>query len=128
MELLREGRPGLLDVVAEIGDRLAHVVFALHRTGEELRLLGTVEEPALGVIEDADGFAVVVDAVHDLDASQLLLDAVAGRGCAGARTRSSPSSTTEPKRRRSVSTAASPSPCSHGSATGRTPGWHSSPG
>ena|GEM_PF-353988 len=83
MELLREGRPGLLDVVAEIGDRLAHVVFALHRTGEELRLLGTVEEPALGVIEDADGFAVVVDAVHDLDASQLLLDAVAGEGVRG---------------------------------------------
>lgn len=80
MEVLRAGRPGLLDVVAEIGGRLAHAVFGLHSPGVELRVLGSIEEPALGVLEDADGFAVVVDAVHDVEAARLLLGAVAGDG------------------------------------------------
>lgn len=83
MELLRPGRPGLLDVVADVGGRLAHVVFGLERPGGELSLLGAVEEPALGVLEDGEGFAVVVDALHDADAAHALLDAVADDGLRG---------------------------------------------
>jgi maltokinase len=83
MEVLWGGRPGLLDVVAETGGRLAHAVFGLHGPGAELRVLGAVEEPALGVLEDAEGFVVVVDALHDADAAPLLLEAVAGDGVRG---------------------------------------------
>ncbi len=78
VEVLREGRPGILDVVAEMDGRLAHAVFGIHREGEELRVLGAVEEPALGTLEDADGVGVVVDALHDADAARFLLGAVAG--------------------------------------------------
>ena len=78
VELLRQGRPGVLDVVAEMDGRLAHAVFGLRRPGDELHLVGTVEEPALGLVEDEAGIAVLVDALHDADAAPLLLDAVAG--------------------------------------------------
>jgi maltokinase len=78
VELLRQGRPGVLDVVAEMDGRLAHAVFGLRRPGDELHLVGTVEEPTLGLVEDEAGIAVLVDALHDADAAPLLLDAVAG--------------------------------------------------
>ncbi len=78
VEVLRGGRPGILDVVAEMDGRLAHAVFGIHREGEELRVLGTVEEPALGTLEDDEGLGVVVDALHDADAARFLLGAVAG--------------------------------------------------
>ena len=77
-ELIRPGRPGLLDVVAEMDGRLAHAVFGIRRPGDELRVLGAVEEPALGTIDDGDGVGLVVDALHDPDTARLLLGAVAG--------------------------------------------------
>lgn len=78
VELIRPGRPGLIDVVAEMDGRLAHAVFAIRRPGDELHVLGAVEEPTLGTIDDDDGVGLVVDALHDVDAARLLLDAVAG--------------------------------------------------
>lgn len=78
VEVIRPGRPGLVDVVAEMGGRLAHAVFGIRRPGDELRVLGTVDEPTLGTIDDDDGVGLVVDALHDPDAARLLLGAVAG--------------------------------------------------
>jgi hypothetical protein len=80
VELLRPGRPGVLDVVAEMDGRLAHAVFGLRRPGDELHIVGAVDEPALGVVEDEEGLAVLVDAMHDADAARLLLESVAGAG------------------------------------------------
>jgi maltokinase len=80
VELLHAGRPGVLDVVAEMDGRLAHAVFALRRPGDELRVVGPIEDPALGFVEDAEGMAVLVDALHDADAARLLLHVVAGPG------------------------------------------------
>ncbi|MDA8312719.1 MAG: hypothetical protein M0Z46_19345 [Actinomycetota bacterium] len=78
VELIRQGRPGLVDVVAGIDGRLAHAVFGVRRPGEALRVLGSVDEPALGTIHDDDGVGLVVDALHDPDAARLLLASVAG--------------------------------------------------
>ncbi len=78
VEMLRQGRPALVDVVAEMDGRLAHAVLGVRRPGEELRVLGAVDEPALGTLEDAEGVGLVVDALHDADAARLLLGAVSG--------------------------------------------------
>lgn len=78
VEVILPGRPGLLDVVAEIGGKLAHAVFGVRRPGDELRVLGNVEEPTLGTIEDDEGVGLVVDALHDADAARLVLGVVAG--------------------------------------------------
>jgi maltokinase len=78
VEVLRPGRPGLVDVVAEMDGRLGHAVLGIRRPGEELRVLGNVEEPTLGTIDDGEGVGLVVDALHDTVAARLLLGAVAG--------------------------------------------------
>ncbi|HLW45747.1 MAG TPA: hypothetical protein VKR78_05995 [Acidimicrobiales bacterium] len=78
VEVLVPGRPGVLDVVAEIDGRLAHAVLGIRRPGDELRVLGTLEEPTIGTIEDDDGVGLVTDALHDADAARLLLGVVAG--------------------------------------------------
>lgn len=78
VELLRAGRPGVLDVVAEMDGRLAHAVLGLRRPGDELELVGSVEEPALGLVEDSAGMAVMVDGLHDAEAARALLETVAG--------------------------------------------------
>lgn len=78
VEVIRAGRPGLVDVVAEMDGRLAHAVFGIRRPGDELRILGNVEEPTLGTVDDGEGVGLVVDALHDPDAARLLLGAVAG--------------------------------------------------
>ncbi|MGH9082084.1 MAG: hypothetical protein ACRDY3_06110 [Acidimicrobiales bacterium] len=76
--LLHPGRPGVLDVVAGIGGRLAHAVLGLRRPGDELHVLGAVESPVVGLVEDEHGLAVAVDAVHDAEVARLLLGAVGG--------------------------------------------------
>lgn len=78
VELLHRGRPGVLDVVAEMDGRLAHAVFALRRPGDELHVVGAVDDPGLGFVEDPEGMAVLVDALHDAEGARLLLHAVAG--------------------------------------------------
>lgn len=77
--LVRDGRPGILDVVAVVAGRLAHAVLGLRLPGDELHALGSVEVPVLGSIEDDHGPAVVVDALHEAEVARLLLAEVGGR-------------------------------------------------
>jgi len=78
VEVLVQGRPGLLDVIADASGRSVHAVLGLRRPAEEVRVLGQNEDPVLGLFEDPEGLAVVVDAVHDVELAQLLLSAVTG--------------------------------------------------
>ena len=45
VEVLRAGRPGLLDVLAEVAGRTAHVVFGLHAPGGDPRAVGGGDDP-----------------------------------------------------------------------------------
>ena len=78
VEVLRAGRPGLLDVVAEVGGRLAHVIVGLRRVGDEPRFLRPGDEAALGLFEDDDGLAVCLDALRDAELAPLVLATVRG--------------------------------------------------
>jgi len=50
-EVLLAGRPGLLDIVARIGDRRAHIVAGLRGVADEPHFLRTGEEAALGLLD-----------------------------------------------------------------------------
>jgi maltokinase len=76
---LRAGRPGLLDVVAEVGRRLVHVPLGLRAPGEELSIVADGEDPLLGTVDDGEGAAVAFDALRDTETAALLLAHVAGR-------------------------------------------------
>jgi hypothetical protein len=78
VEVLRAGRPGLLDVVAEVGGRLAHMVAGLRRVGDEPRFLRPGDEAALGLFEDDDGLAVCIDALRDAELAPMVLATVRG--------------------------------------------------
>ena len=78
-EVLVDGRPGIRDVVAEVGGTLVHLALGLKGPGEEPKVLAGVEEPILGVYDDPRGVAVAFDAVRDADTASLLLQAVTGR-------------------------------------------------
>lgn len=78
VEVLRAGRPALWDVVAKVGERLAHAVLGLHRPGTDLHVLGSSDEAVLGTLEDAEGVALAVDGLFDAGSARALLDAVAG--------------------------------------------------
>ncbi len=77
-EVLLAGRPGLVDVIAEVGDRTVHAVVGLRRPGEEAHLLRSGDEPVLGLLEDDLGLAVAVDALSDAELAPLVLAAVTG--------------------------------------------------
>lgn len=79
VELLKSGRPGLIDVVAAVGGRLVHAVFGTLRPGDEVHFLRSGEEVVLGVLEDDHGLGVVVDALHDAELASLLLSVVTGK-------------------------------------------------
>jgi maltokinase len=78
VEVLRAGRPGLLDVVAEVGGRLAHMIAGLRRVGDEPRFLRPGDEAALGLFEDDDGLAVCIDALRDAELAPMVLATVRG--------------------------------------------------
>ncbi len=78
VEVLRAGRPGLLDVVAEVGGRLAHMIAGLRRVGDEPRFLRPGDEAALGLFEDDDGLAVCIDALRDAELGPMVLATVRG--------------------------------------------------
>jgi hypothetical protein len=62
-EVVARGRPGIVDVVARIGERTIHLVLGLREPGGETRFLAGDEDPVLGVFEDDDGLAVAFDAL-----------------------------------------------------------------
>jgi maltokinase len=76
---LRAGRPGLVDVVAEVGPRLVHVPLGLRQPGDELATAADGEDPVLGIVDDGGGEAVAFDALRDSETAALLLAHVAGR-------------------------------------------------
>jgi maltokinase len=78
VEILRTGRPGLLDVLADVDGRIAHVVLGLRRPGAEQHPLRAGEEAVLGLLEDETGMAVVVDALRDFEMAPLVLASVLG--------------------------------------------------
>ncbi len=77
-EVLLAGRPGLIDIVARVGDRRAHLVVGLRRVTDEPHFLRAGEEAALGLLDDADGLAVCTDALRDAQLVGLLLARVRG--------------------------------------------------
>jgi hypothetical protein len=72
-EVLRPGRPGLLDLVAGVNGRLAHLVVGLRNVGDEPHFLRAGDEVALGLLEDDDGLAVCTDALRDTQLAPLAL-------------------------------------------------------
>ena len=77
-EVLVEGRPGLLDIVADVGGRRAHLVVGLRGVADEPHFLRSGEEAALGLLDDEEGLAVCTDALRDAQHAALLLAAVRG--------------------------------------------------
>ncbi len=77
-EVLLAGRPGLIDIVARVGERRAHIVVGLRSVSDEPHFLRAGDEAALGLLDDPDGLAVCTDALRDAQLAALLLAAVRG--------------------------------------------------
>jgi maltokinase len=86
-EVVRQGRPGIVDVVAAVGDRTIHLPLGLRDPGGEAKFLAGDEDPILGVFEDEDGLAVAFDALHDAEVVTSLLHHVTGQQADPARVR-----------------------------------------
>ena len=77
-EVLLAGRPGLLDIVADVDGGLAHLVVGLRGVADEQHFLRAGEEAALGLLDDETGLAVCTDALRDAELGPLLLATVRG--------------------------------------------------
>lgn len=77
-EVLLAGRPGLIDIVARVGERRAHIVAGLRRVADEPHFLRAGDESALGLFDDEHGLAVCTDALRDAQLAALLLAEVRG--------------------------------------------------
>jgi maltokinase len=77
-EVLRAGRPGLIDIVADVDGRLVHLVVGLRGVADEQHFLHAGEEAALGLLDDDTGLAVCTDALRDAELGPLLLATVRG--------------------------------------------------
>jgi maltokinase len=75
-EVLGNGSHRLLDLLADVDGRMAHVVVGLRRPGEETHPLRAVDDPVLGIYDDEQGLGVAVDAVRDADLAPLVLAAL----------------------------------------------------
>ena len=79
-DVLQEGRPGLLDVVARVGDRARSdsptSSWASAPSGEEPHLLRSGDDCVLGLLDDESGLAVCTDALRDAQLAPLLLATV----------------------------------------------------
>jgi maltokinase len=78
VEVLRPGRTGVVDILADVDNRVAHAVVSVRRPGEEVPLLRASDESVLGLLEDDHGLGVLADALHDAEAAPLVLGAVTG--------------------------------------------------
>ncbi len=77
-EVLLAGRPGLIDIVARVGERRAHLVAGLRGVADQPHFLRAGDESALGLLDDEDGLAVCTDALRDAQLAALLLAVVRG--------------------------------------------------
>ncbi len=77
-ELLVPGRPGIVDVVAELGGRIVHVAFGLRAPGEEARFIPDDVDAVLGSLVDDEGEAMVFDVTRDAEVAAMLLERVSG--------------------------------------------------
>ena len=75
-EVLVPGRPGIVDVMAELGERMVHVPIGLRAPGDDVRSIPEGEDAVVGEFEDDAGPAVAVDAMHDAGIAALLLQLV----------------------------------------------------
>jgi len=78
-QILVPGRPGVIDVVADIDGRMVHEPLGLRAPGDESRFLSDSEEPVLGLLEDVGGLAVVFEALRDAEVAAALVEVVSGR-------------------------------------------------
>jgi len=76
--VLRAQRPGLVDIVAQVGQRQAHLVAGLRGVTDEPHFLCSGEEATLGLLDDDHGLAVCTDALRDAQLAPLLLASVRG--------------------------------------------------
>jgi predicted trehalose synthase len=79
VEVLTEGRPGIVDLIADAAGHILHIPVGLRSPGNEARLLPEAEDPVLGLLEDEQGTAVVTEAMRDAELATLLLHAVTGQ-------------------------------------------------
>ncbi|HLX88833.1 MAG TPA: hypothetical protein VKR22_10320 [Acidimicrobiales bacterium] len=77
-EMVRRGRPGLYDVVAEVGGRIVHVALGLRIGGDDVYFFPSGDDPVLGVLPVDDDRLVAFDALHDAETAALLLEHVTG--------------------------------------------------
>jgi maltokinase len=87
VEVVAPGRPGIVDVVARVGDRVMHLPLGLRSPGSETKFLTGDDDPVLGVFEDAEGLAVAFDALRDAEVVTQLLRHVAALDADPARVR-----------------------------------------
>jgi maltokinase len=78
VEVLQAGRPGVLDVLADVDGTMVHVVCGLHAPDAEPHAIGGAEDPVLGRFDDEAGPAAVVDALRDSELGPLVLSLVTG--------------------------------------------------
>ncbi len=76
VQVLRSGRPGLLDVVATVNGSTLHLAIGLRSPGDEVHLLAGASDPVLGLYEDGHGLAVAVDALCDAEIALWLVEEV----------------------------------------------------
>jgi maltokinase len=86
-EVIARGRPGIVDVVAGVGDRTIHLPLGLREPGGETKFLAGDEDPVLGVFEDENGLAVAFEALHDAEVVTALVRHVTGQDVDPARVR-----------------------------------------
>ena len=72
------GRPGVVSVEADVGDRVVHALLGLRAPGEEAAFLPEVERTPLGILDGPEGLAVAYDALADAELATALLASVAG--------------------------------------------------
>ena len=76
VEPLLAGRPGIVDVVARLGDRLVHLPFGLRSPGDEGRFVPEGDDAVLGTYDDGRGPAVAFEATRDAEVAVMLLQLV----------------------------------------------------
>ena len=79
VEVLRAGRPGLLDVLADVDGRGMHAVLGVRADGGGQATDAAGDGKGLGLIHDDEGLASVIDALRDSELAQLVLAAVTGQ-------------------------------------------------